>query len=153
MTVTDQAGPVRVRFSPSPTGNPHVGLVRTALFNWAYARRFDGTFVFRIEDTDAARDSEESYTALIDSMRWLGLEWDEGPDIGGDHGPYRQSQRMDIYADVAERLRTAGRAYHCYCSHDELEQRRERARAEGRSSGYDGHCRELTAEEIAAYEA
>jgi len=153
VTVTDQAGPVRVRFSPSPTGNPHVGLVRTALFNWAYARRFDGTFVFRIEDTDAARDSEESYTALIDSMRWLGLEWDEGPDIGGDHGPYRQSQRMDIYADVAERLRTAGRAYHCYCSHDELEQRRERARAEGRSSGYDGHCRELTAEEIAAYEA
>jgi glutamyl-tRNA synthetase len=150
--VTDQAGPVRVRFSPSPTGNPHVGLVRTALFNWAYARHAGGTFVFRIEDTDAARDSEESYAALLDSMRWLGLDWDEGPEAGGDVGPYRQSQRMDIYADVAERLWSAGRAYPCYCSHEELEQRRERARAEGRSSGYDGHCRELTAEQVEAYE-
>ncbi len=142
-----------MRFSPSPTGNPHVGLVRTALFNWAYARHVGGTFVFRIEDTDAARDSEESYAKLLESMRWLGLDWDEGPEAGGDHGPYRQSQRMDLYADTAERLRSAGRAYHCYCSHEELEQRREQARAEGRSSGYDGHCRALTAEQIAAYEA
>lgn len=89
-------GSVRVRFCPSPTGNPHVGLVRTALFNWAYARHTGGTMVFRIEDTDAARDSEESYNQLLDSMRWLGLDWDEGPEVGGPHAPYRQSQRMDI---------------------------------------------------------
>lgn len=94
-------GPVRVRFCPSPTGNPHVGLVRTALFNWAFARHHQGTLVFRIEDTDAARDSEESYEQLLDSMRWLGLDWDEGPEVGGPHAPYRQSQRMDIYQDVA----------------------------------------------------
>ena len=93
--------PVRVRFCPSPTGNPHVGLVRTALFNWAFARHHQGTLVFRIEDTDAARDSEESYEQLLDSMRWLGFDWDEGPEVGGPHAPYRQSQRMDIYEDVA----------------------------------------------------
>ncbi len=88
---------VRVRFCPSPTGNPHVGLVRTALFNWAFARHHGGTLVLRIEDTDAARDSEESYQALLDSLRWLGLDWDEGPEAGGPHAPYRQSQRMEIY--------------------------------------------------------
>lgn len=99
--------PVRVRFCPSPTGNPHVGLVRTALFNWAFARHHQGTLVFRIEDTDAARDSEESYEQLLDSMRWLGLDWDEGPGIGGPHAPYRQSQRMDIYQDVAGKLLAA----------------------------------------------
>ena len=151
--MTDRTGTVRVRFCPSPTGNLHVGNVRSALFNWAYARHTQGTFVFRVEDTDASRDSEESYVGLLESMRWLGLDWDEGPEVGGDFGPYRQSLRMDLYADVAEQLRSAGRAYHCYCSHEELEQRRERARAEGRSSGYDGHCRALTAEQIAAYEA
>ncbi|MGI9123145.1 MAG: glutamate--tRNA ligase family protein, partial [Mycobacterium sp.] len=91
--------PVRVRFCPSPTGTPHVGLVRTALFNWAYARRNAGTFVFRIEDTDAARDSEESYQAILDALRWLGLDWDEGADVGGPHGQYRQSQRGEIYRD------------------------------------------------------
>lgn len=151
--MTSPSPSVRVRFCPSPTGNPHVGLVRTALFNWAFARHHGGTMVFRIEDTDAARDSEESYTALLDSMRWLGLDWDEGPETGGPHAPYRQSQRMDIYADVARRLREAGRAYPCYCTTAELEERREAARAAGRHSGYDGHCRELTAEQIAAYEA
>ncbi|WP_420113618.1 glutamate--tRNA ligase family protein, partial [Pseudactinotalea sp.] len=95
---------VRVRFCPSPTGTPHVGLIRTALFNWAYARHTGGTFVFRIEDTDAARDSEESYLQLLDALRWLGLDWDEGVEVGGPHEPYRQSQRMDLYADVARRL-------------------------------------------------
>ncbi len=90
--------PVRVRFCPSPTGIPHVGMVRTALFNWAYARHTGGVFVFRIEDTDAQRDSEESYAALLDALRWLGLDWDEGPEVGGPHEPYRQSQRKDIYA-------------------------------------------------------
>ncbi|CAL9388721.1 Glutamate--tRNA ligase [Streptomyces sp. enrichment culture] len=144
---------VRVRFCPSPTGNPHVGLVRTALFNWAFARHHGGTMVFRIEDTDAARDSEESYTALLDSLRWLGLDWDEGPEVGGPHAPYRQSQRMDLYADVARRLREAGRAYPCYCTTAELDERREAARSAGKHSGYDGHCRDLSAEQVAAYEA
>ncbi|MEU6079760.1 glutamate--tRNA ligase [Streptomyces sp. NPDC047108] len=146
------SAPVRVRFCPSPTGNPHVGLVRTALFNWAFARHHGGTLVFRIEDTDAARDSEESYEALLDSMRWLGFDWDEGPEVGGPHEPYRQSQRMDLYADVARRLRERGFAYPCYCTTEELEQRREAARAAGRPSGYDGQCRTLTAEQIEAYE-
>ncbi|MEW2545604.1 glutamate--tRNA ligase [Streptomyces sp. NPDC047002] len=146
-------GSVRVRFCPSPTGNPHVGLVRTALFNWAFARHNGGTMVFRIEDTDAARDSEESYGQLLDAMRWLGLDWDEGPEVGGPHAPYRQSQRMDVYRDVAERLLAGGYAYRCYCTTEELDQRREAARAAGRPSGYDGHCRDLGAEQVAAYEA
>ncbi|MFJ3215384.1 glutamate--tRNA ligase [Kitasatospora sp. NPDC086801] len=150
MANTDPA--VRVRFCPSPTGNPHVGLVRTALFNWAYARHNGGTLVFRIEDTDSARDSEESYDQLLDAMRWLGFDWDEGPEVGGPHAPYRQSQRMDIYADVARRLHEAGHAYHCYCSTEELDARREAARAAGKPSGYDGHCRELTDDQVAVYE-
>ncbi|PNE38779.1 MULTISPECIES: glutamate--tRNA ligase [Streptomyces] len=145
--------PVRVRFCPSPTGNPHVGLVRTALFNWAYARHTGGQLVFRIEDTDAARDSEESYNQLLDSFHWLGFDWDEGPEVGGPHAPYRQSQRMDLYKDVAEKLLAAGHAYHCYCTTEELDARREAARKAGKPSGYDGTCRELTAEQKAAYEA
>ncbi|MBY8881863.1 glutamate--tRNA ligase [Actinacidiphila acidipaludis] len=144
---------VRVRFCPSPTGNPHVGLVRTALFNWAFARHHQGTLVFRIEDTDAARDSEESYRMLLDSLRWLGLDWDEGPEVGGPHAPYRQSERMDVYADVARRLKEAGHAYDCYCTNEELEERRAEARAAGRASGYDGRCRTLTPEQVAAYRA
>jgi glutamyl-tRNA synthetase len=136
-----------------------VGLVRTALFNWAYARHTGGTFVFRIEDTDAARDSEESYEQLLDSMRWLGFDWDEGPAafdsasgaVGGPHAPYRQSQRMDIYKDVARKLLDGGYAYYCYCSTAELDARREAARAAGKPSGYDGHCRALTDEQIAVY--
>ncbi|WP_078868794.1 glutamate--tRNA ligase [Streptomyces sp. NRRL B-1347] len=144
---------VRVRFCPSPTGNPHVGLVRTALFNWAYARHNEGTLVFRIEDTDAARDSEESYEQLLDSMRWLGFDWDEGPEVGGPHAPYRQSQRMDIYQDVAAKLIDAGHAYPCYCTTEELDARREAARAAGKPSGYDGTCRDLTDAQKQAYEA
>ncbi|MCZ4121556.1 glutamate--tRNA ligase [Streptomyces sp. H39-S7] len=147
------ASPVRVRFCPSPTGNPHVGLVRTALFNWAFARHHQGTLVFRIEDTDAARDSEESYRLLLDSMRWLGFDWDEGPEVGGPHAPYRQSERMDIYADVAKKLQDAGHAYDCYCTTPELDERRAAARAAGKPSGYDGHCRDLGAEQVAAYQA
>jgi glutamyl-tRNA synthetase len=144
---------VRVRFSPSPTGNPHVGLIRTALYNWVFARHYGGTFVFRIEDTDASRDSEESYEALLESLRWLGLNWDEGPDAGGPHGPYRQSQRFEIYAEVAAKLLAAGHAYRCYCTPDELEDRREAARAAGRPSGYDGRCRDLDTDEAAKFEA
>ncbi|WP_432015683.1 glutamate--tRNA ligase [Streptomyces cucumeris] len=153
MASASSSAPVRVRFCPSPTGNPHVGLVRTALFNWAFARHHGGTLVFRIEDTDAARDSEESYEQLLEAMRWLGFDWDEGPEVGGPHAPYRQSQRMDLYRDVAEKLLEAGHAYRCYCTAEELEERRETARKEGRPSGYDGACRTLTAEQIAAYEA
>jgi glutamyl-tRNA synthetase len=142
---------VRVRFPPSPTGNLHVGNVRSALFNWVFARHFGGRLVLRIEDTDLARHSEESVDYLMRSLRWLGIDWDEGPDVGGPHEPYRQSQRYDLYADVARRLREAGRAYHCYCSVEELDERRERAKAEGRTPGYDGHCRALTDEQVARY--
>jgi glutamyl-tRNA synthetase len=134
---------VRVRFCPSPTGDPHVGMVRTALFNWAFARHNNGTFVFRIEDTDTARDSEESYQALLDSMRWLGLNWDEGPEVGGAFGPYRQSERMDIYKDIAQKLFENKFAYHCYCTQDEVEERRKAQKEKGQTPGYDAHCREL----------
>jgi glutamyl-tRNA synthetase len=151
--VTDPAHPVRTRFCPSPTGNLHVGNVRTALFNWAFARHHGGTFVFRVEDTDAARDSEESYQGLLESLRWLTLGWDEGPEVGGEYGPYRQSLRFDLYAQVADELLKTGRAYRCYCSQQELGERREIARRQGRPSGYDGHCRDLSQEQVAAYEA
>jgi glutamyl-tRNA synthetase len=136
---------VRVRFCPSPTGNPHVGLIRTALFNWAYARHTGGTFVFRIEDTDAARDSEESYSQLLGALRWLGLDWDEGPEVGGPYGPYRQSERMGIYADVARRLVEGGYAYESFSTPEEVEARR-RARGEDPKLGYDNADRDLTAE-------
>ena len=142
---------IRVRFCPSPTGNPHVGMIRTALFNWAFARHVGGTFVFRIEDTDAARDSQDSYLALVDSMRWLGLDWDEGPEVGGPFGPYRQSERMGIYAEVVEKLLEAGFAYRCYCSASELEAKRELATSEKRTPGYDGSCRELSQEQVADF--
>jgi glutamyl-tRNA synthetase len=145
------SSPVRVRFCPSPTGNPHVGMARTALFNWAFARHHGGTFVFRIEDTDSQRDTEESYTQLLASLRWLGLDWDEGPEVGGPVGPYRQSERLDRYREVAEQLLAAGAVYRCYCTPEELEQRREQARAEGRPPGYDGHCRELTTDQVARF--
>lgn len=143
---------VRVRFCPSPTGTPHVGLIRTALFNWAYARHHGGVFVFRVEDTDAARDTEESYEALIDALRWLGLTWDEGPEVGGPYGPYRQSQRRDLHLDVVRRLIEAGEAYEAFSTPEEVEARH---RAAGRDPklGYDNYDRDLTAEQIAAYRA
>ena len=144
---------VVTRFCPSPTGNPHVGMARTALFSWAFARHHGGRFVFRIEDTDASRDSEESYDLLLDVMRWLGLDWDEGPEVGGPNGPYRQSERVDVYADVAQRLIDAGLAYRAYDTAEELEERREKARAEGRASGYDGLHRDLTDDQRAEFEA
>ena len=128
-------------------------MVRTALFNWAYARHTGGTFVFRIEDTDTARDSEESYEALLNALRWLGLSWDEGPEVGGPYGPYRQSERMHIYAEVAGKLKDAGFAYECFCTQEELEDRRELAKKEGRTPGYEGTCRDLTADQRAAFVA
>ena len=134
--------PVRVRFCPSPTGTPHVGLIRTALFNWAHARHTNGTFVFRIEDTDAQRDSEESFAALLDALRWLHLDWDEGPEVGGPYAPYRQSQRRDIHLDVVQRLLDAGEAYESFSTPDEVEARH---RAAGRDPklGYDNFDRDL----------
>ncbi|QZT58932.1 glutamate--tRNA ligase [Mycolicibacterium austroafricanum] len=149
MTTSDV---VRVRFCPSPTGTPHVGLIRTALFNWAYARHTGGTFVFRIEDTDSARDSEDSYLALLDALRWLGMDWDEGPEIGGPYGPYRQSQRLDIYTDVIERLLAAGEAYEAFSTAEEVEARHIAA---GRNPklGYDNYDRDLTEEQRAAFRA
>ncbi|MDA2892974.1 glutamate--tRNA ligase [Mycolicibacterium sp. BiH015] len=143
---------VRVRFCPSPTGTPHVGLIRTALFNWAYARHTGGAFVFRIEDTDAQRDSEESYLALLDALRWLGMDWDEGPEVGGPYGPYRQSLRRDIYADVIERLLAAGEAYEAFSTAEEVEARHIAA---GRNPklGYDNFDRDLTDEQRAAFRA
>ncbi|MFC5370330.1 glutamate--tRNA ligase [Arcanobacterium bovis] len=143
---------VRVRFCPSPTGTPHVGMVRTCLFNWAYARHTGGTFVFRIEDTDAARDSQESYHQIIDSLRWLGLDWDEGAELGGPHEPYRQSQRMDIYRDVAAKLLEAGYAYESFSTPEEVEERH-RAKGEDPKLGYDGFDRDLTQEQKDAYRA
>lgn len=144
--MTSPSGHVRVRFCPSPTGTPHVGLVRTALFNWAYARHTGGSFVFRIEDTDAARDSDESYAAILDALRWLGLDWDEGPEVGGPYEPYRQSQRSEIYRDVIARLLEAGEVYEAYSTPEEVEARRVAA---GRNPklGYDNYDRDLTAEQ------
>lgn len=144
--------PVRVRFCPSPTGTPHVGLIRTALFNWAYARHTGGTFVFRIEDTDAARDSEESYAQLLDALRWLGLDWDEGVEVGGPHEPYRQSLRGELYADVLARLVAGGHVYESFSSPEEIEARH---RAAGRDPkmGYDNHDRDLTAAQRDAFRA
>lgn len=149
---TASGADVRVRFCPSPTGTPHVGMVRTCLFNWAYARHTGGTFVFRIEDTDAARDSQESFDQIIDSLAWLGLDWDEGVGKGGPHGPYRQSERMDIYADVAARLLEAGFAYESYSTPEEVEARH-RAKGEDPKLGYDGFDRDLSEEQIKAYKA
>ncbi|KAA8723718.1 glutamate--tRNA ligase [Corynebacterium phocae] len=150
--MTETQADIRVRFCPSPTGTPHVGMVRTALFNWAYARHNGGKLIFRIEDTDAARDSEDSYQAIIDSLEWLGLGWDEGVNVGGPHEPYRQSQRMDIYADVLQKLKDGGYVYPAYSTAEEVE---ERHKAAGRDPklGYDNYDRELTQSQIDAFEA
>ena len=142
---------VRVRMAPSPTGSPHVGLVRTALFNWAYARHHGGTFVFRIEDTDKERSTEESYRSIIDLMQWLGLTWDEGVEVGGDLGPYRQSERTELYRDVLARLADSSYTYDCFCTIEEVDARRKAAGS--KVQGYDGFCRELSAEQRAAFEA
>jgi glutamyl-tRNA synthetase len=148
---TPDTRPVRVRMAPSPTGSPHVGLARTALYNWAFARHHGGTFVFRIEDTDKARNTQESYDSLIDLMTWLGLTWDEGVVVGGDFGPYRQSERTGIYADVLTRLRESAYTYDCFCTNDEVETRRQASGS--KVMGYDGFCRELSDEQRAAFEA
>ena len=144
---------VKVRFAPSPTGDLHVGNIRTALFDWAYARHTGGTFLFRIEDTDTTRVTDEYIQAAIDTLKWLGLNWDEGPEVGGANGPYLQSQRLDIYAEWAQKFLDQGDAYHCYCSPDELEAVREAQRKANVAPGYNGHCRDLTTEQVAAFKA
>jgi glutamyl-tRNA synthetase len=145
--------PPRVRFAPSPTGYLHVGGARTALFNWLYARRHGGTFILRIEDTDVERSSTDMVTGILQSMRWLGLDWDEGPDVGGPHAPYFQSGRLDRYQAAARRLVTTGHAYYCYCRPDDLKARREAAKAAGGDWAYDRTCRGLSPVDIAALEA
>jgi len=144
---------VRCRFAPAPSGSLHVGNARSALFSWLWARHQGGVFVLRVEDTDASRVTEEAFRGVLDDMRWLGLDWDEGPEVGGPHGPYRQSERTQIYAEAVARLLAEGHAYRCYCTPEELEERRGQARAQGQAPGYDGRCRTLSEQEIEAFEA
>ncbi len=138
--------PVRVRVAPSPTGDPHVGTAYQALFNYAFAKGRGGAFILRIEDTDQARSTPESERAILESLRWIGLPWDEGPDVGGPHGPYRQSERLPIYREHADRLLEAGHAYRCFCGKERLDAVRKR---EGAGGGYDRHCRGLDPAEAA----
>ena len=145
--------PVRVRFAPSPTGDLHVGNIRTALFDWAYARHTGGQFIFRIEDTDRERVTDEYIKAAQDTLKWLGLNWDEGPEVGGPYGPYLQSQRLDIYAEWAAKFLAQGDAYHCYCSSEELEARREAQKAANVAPGYDGKCRTIGSDDLAKYKS
>ena len=139
LTTTASGADVRVRFCPSPTGLPHVGMVRTALFNWAYARHNGGKMVFRIEDTDAARDSEESFRQLVDALTWLKIDWDEGVEVGGPHAPYRQSERHDIYRGVIDKLLTSGALYESFSTAEEIDARNEAA-GRAKQLGYDNHA-------------
>ncbi len=138
---------VRVRVAPSPTGDPHVGTAYQALFNWAFARRHGGKFILRIEDTDRARSSREFEEAILRSLRWLGLQWDEGPDVGGPYGPYRQSERVAVYRQHVDRLLEADHAYRCFCTRERLKEIRTR---QGADAGYDRHCRSIPAKESEA---
>jgi glutamyl-tRNA synthetase len=139
---------VRVRFAPSPTGFLHVGGARTALFNWLFARHTGGKFILRIEDTDQLRSTDESTGNLVDALRWLGLDWDEGPEVGGDSGPYRQSLRRDLYTEWSERLLAEGKAYRCFCTPEELVGRRQELKRQGLDVKYDRRCREIAPEEV-----
>lgn len=143
---------MRARAAPAPSGELHVGNVRTFIFNWLTTRHSDGTFILRIEDTDRQRFTEEAYEAALRDLRWLGLDWDEGPEAGGDFGPYRQSQRTEMHKEAAEKLLASGAAYRCYCTPDELDERRKQALAAKRKPGYDGRCYRLTPEERTAFQ-
>jgi glutamyl-tRNA synthetase len=144
---------VRVRYAPAPTGYLHVGGARTALYDWLYARHHDGVFVLRIEDTDRERSTDESVGGIQDALRWLGIDWDEGPGVGGPFGPYRQTERLDLYREAADRLLAQEAAYRCYCTPEELEERRRQARARGEPPRYDRRCRNLSDEQREAFEA
>lgn len=148
--MTDAA--VRCRFAPAPSGSLHVGNVRSALFSWLFARHHGGEFILRFEDTDASRVTEEAVAGVLEDLRWLGIDHDEGPDVGGPHAPYRQSQRLEVYRTYADQLLSQGDAYRCYCTSGELDERRKAAAAAHEPPGYDGHCRDLTSEEVEAYE-
>ena len=141
------SGRIRVRFAPSPTGYLHVGGARTALYNWLFARHHQGVFILRIEDTDQVRSTEESVGGILDSLRWLGLDWDEGPEVGGDLGPYYQMQRLHFYRAAAERLLEEKKANFCYCTPEELKERRQAALARGKTPGYDRRCRYLSSDD------
>jgi glutamyl-tRNA synthetase len=141
---------VRVRFAPSPTGHLHVGGARTAIFNWLFARRHEGKFIIRVEDTDQARSTRESETMVLEDLQWLGLKWDEGPDADGPHTPYRQSERTDLYGSVAQKLLASGVAYRCFCTEEMLEAKRKQAEADGRPPHYDLTCYRLSPQEISA---
>lgn len=144
---------VKVRFAPSPTGPFHIGGARSALFNWLYAHHMNGTFLVRIEDTDLKRSTKESEENIKDSLKWLGLNWDEGIDVGGDNGPYRQTERLDIYNAEVKKLIDEGKAYYCYCTEEELEESRKEQIAAGKTPVYDGHCEHLTQGQIDQYKA
>ena len=144
---------IRVRFAPSPTGPFHIGGARSALFNWLLAKKYNGKFVMRIEDTDLERSTKESEDNINAALKWLGLTWDEGVDVGGPYGPYRQTERLDTYRTYTEHLLAAGKAYHCYCSEDELEATRQTQQAKGETPRYSGRCRHLTEIEIAQFVA
>jgi glutamyl-tRNA synthetase len=144
---------IRVRFAPSPTGFPHIGNIRTAIFDWLFARHEGGTFVLRIEDTDKARQVPGSLEEIMYVLRWMGMNWDEGPEVGGDYGPYFQSERLDIYHKYAKQLIDDGHAYYCYCTAERLDEMRKQQQAEGKPTGYDRHCRHLSAEEKAKLES
>ena len=144
---------VRVRFAPSPTGDLHVGNIRTALFDWAYARHTGGKFIFRIEDTDRERVTDEYINAAIETLKWLGLQWDEGPEVGGPNGPYLQSQRLDIYKKYSNQFIADGFAYHCYCSAAELEAEREAQKAANVAPGYSGKCRSISAVDLERFKS
>jgi len=145
--------PVRVRYAPSPTGYPHVGNIRTALFNWLFARHHGGSFIVRIEDTDVARKVKGTVEAILEGLSWLGLDWDEGPEVGGKFSPYFQSQRLELYREAAERLVSQGDAYYCYCSHQRLEEMRAEQVRRKQPPGYDRHCRNLSRQEQSRREA
>ena len=144
---------IRVRFAPSPTGYLHIGGARTALFNWLYARHYKGTFVLRIEDTDKVRSTEEAVNVILEGMKWLGLDWDEGPGKGGEYGPYFQMQRLHLYQEYTEKLLKDKKAYRCYCTREELAKSREKQARENKSLKYDRHCLNLSEEEKKRYEA
>lgn len=145
---------IRVRFAPSPTGPFHIGGARSALFNWLLAKKYtDGKFVLRIEDTDRVRSTKESEENIKAALKWLGLDWNEGIDVGGEYGPYRQTERLDIYKKFTDKLLAEGKAYYCYCTEEEIEAERQALRAQNKMPLYGGHCRNLTPEQIAKYEA
>lgn len=150
--MSDVASDVRVRFPPSPTGFLHVGNVRTAVFNWLMARHHGGTFILRVEDTDQARLVPGAVEVMLDTLHWIGMDWDEGPDVGGAYGPYLQSERLDIYHEHVQRLLSEGKAYRCYCTGERLAELRARQQRDGQPTGYDRRCRYLSAEERSAYE-